>query len=115
MMELKVNVPEVRSYLNGIVKAPGKMFDIVRYNVQESVGKYMSYLMESELTFYLGRDRYERAGSGNINYRNGDYPRRFTLKGIGEITVDVPRDRAGKFKTSIIPKSQQYEDSIRED
>ena len=113
MMELKVNVPEVRSYINEIVKAPGKIFDVVRYNVQESVGKYLSYLMESELTFYLGRERYERPGS--INYRNGGYSRRFTLKGIGEIELNVPRDRAGKFKTSIIPKSKQYEDRIRED
>ena len=80
-MELKVNVPEVRSYINEIVKAPGNI-DVVRYNVQESVGKYLSCLMESELTFYLGRERYERPGSGNINYRNGGYSRRFTLKGI---------------------------------
>ena len=92
MMELKVNVPEVRSYINEIVKAPGKIFDVVRYNVQESVGKYLSYLMESELTFYLGRERYERPGS--INYRSGGYSRRFTLKGIGEIELNVPRDRA---------------------
>ena len=44
MMELKVNVPEVRSYINEIVKAPGNI-DVVRYNVQESVGKYLSYLI----------------------------------------------------------------------
>ncbi len=115
MMELKVNVPEVRSYINEIVKTPGKIFDVMRYNVRESVGNYLSYLMESELTFYLGRERYERPGRGNINYRNGGYSRRFTLKGIGEIELNVPRDRAGKFKTAIIPKSKQYEDRIRED
>jgi putative transposase len=114
MIELKVNVPEVRDYINEIVKTPGKIFDVVRYNVKESVGKYLSYLMESELTFHLGRERYERQGKG-INYRNGGYTRRFTLKGIGEIALNVPRDRAGKFKTAIIPRSKQYEDRIRED
>lgn len=71
MMELKVNVPEARSYINEIVKVPGRIFDVVRYNVQESVGKYLSYLMRSELTFYLGRERYERPGNDKINYRNG--------------------------------------------
>jgi transposase-like protein len=54
-------------------------------------------------------------GGGEANYRDGGYRRRFTLKGIGEVRVKVPRDRKGKFKTSILPQSRQYEDQIRED
>ena len=40
-----------------------------------------------------------RGGGGReVNYRNGGYNRRFTLKGIGEVVVNVPRDRKGKYK-----------------
>ena len=46
--------------------------------------------MEAELTFYIGRERYERRGGREVNYRNGGYNRRFTLKGIGEVVVNVP-------------------------
>ena len=86
----------------------------MRFNVREAVGRYLSLLMESELTFMLGREPYERA-KGAVNYRNGAYHRRFTLKGIGQVTVRVPGDRRGEFRTSVLPRSRQYEDTIRED
>ena len=115
MIEFSVNVAEVKEYIKGLVEAPGKYFSMIRYNVRESVGQYLSELMEAELTFYIGRERYERRGGVEVNYRNGGYVRRFTLKGIGEVVVNVPRDRNGKFKTSVLPRSRQYEDQIRED
>jgi putative transposase len=70
--------------------------------------------METELTGFLGRGRYERV-EGEINHRNGSYGRKYTLKGIGEIGVNVPRDRNGEFSTQVIPRSKQYEDALRED
>ncbi|OHC05948.1 MAG: transposase, partial [Planctomycetes bacterium RIFOXYC2_FULL_41_27] len=115
MIEFSVNVAEVKEYIKGLVEAPGKYFSMIRYNVRESVGRYLSELMEAELTFYIGRERYERSGGGEVNYRNGGYNRRFTLKGIGAVVVNVPRDRSSKFKTSVLPRSRQYEDQIRED
>lgn len=115
MLELKVNLPEVREFIKGIAASPGRLFDLVRYDVKESVQKYLSSLMDSELTLFLGRDRYERASGSGRNYRNGNYSRSYTLKGIGSVRVQVPRDRKGEFKTSVIPRSRQYEDKIRED
>lgn len=115
MIELSVNVAEVKGYIKELIEAPGKFFSMIRYNVRESVGQYLSELMEAELTFYIGRERYERRGGGEVNYRNGGYNRRFTLKGIGEVVVNVPRDRKGKYKTDVLPRSRQYEDQIRED
>ena len=115
MIELSVNIAEVKGYIKELVEAPGKFFSMMRYNVRESVGQYLSELMEAELTFYIGRERYERRGGGEVNYRNGGYNRRFTLKGIGEVVVNVPRDRKGKYKTDVLPRSRQYEDQIRED
>ena len=115
MIELSVNIAEVKGYIKELIEAPGKFFSMIRYNVRESVGQYLSELMEAELTFYIGRERYERSVGGEVNYRNGGYNRRFTLKGIGEVVVNVPRDRKGKYKTDVLPRSRQYEDQIRED
>ena len=57
-----------------------------------------------------------RGGGGvEVNYRNGGYVRRFTLKGIGEVVVMCPETETAKFKTSVLPRSRQYEDQIRED
>ena len=62
----------------------------------------------------LGRKPYERAREP-VNYRNGAYHRRFTLKGIGWVTVRVPRDRNGEFRTSVLHRSKQYEEVVRQD
>jgi transposase-like protein len=48
--------------------------------------------MRLDLTHFLGREPYERKGRDS-NHRNGSDPRDFTLKGIGEVQVQVPRDR----------------------
>lgn len=115
MLEVKINVSEIKEVIKDLAGAPGKIFTMMRYNVRESVGRYLSHLMDSELTFFLGRERYARGNKGDVNYRNGGYTRQFTLKGIGEVRVRVPRDRNGRFETSVLPRSKQYEDQIRED
>jgi putative transposase len=113
-MKMEITVAEVRELINEICEQPGSLFDMIRANVQESVGQYLSVLMDSELTHFLGRKPYERC-EGESNHRNGSYPRNFTLKGIGEVGVRVPRDRKGEFSTRVIPRSVQYEDALRED
>jgi hypothetical protein len=89
MIELSINVPEVRECTKEIVEVPGRIFEIMRLYVQETVGRYLSLLVESELTFVLGREHYERAGE-TVNYRNGAYHRRFTLKGMARSPSGSP-------------------------
>ncbi len=113
-MKLEVSVPEVVEIFNQIQNKPEKLFEMIRFDVQKTVGEYLSAMMNAELTHFLGRERYERV-SGNDNHRNGSYPRNFTLKGIGDVKVKVPRDRKGEFQTQIIPRSKQYEEEIARD
>jgi len=112
-MKLELSVAEANELIKGI-REPEALFEMIRDNVRQSVGQYLSELMNLELTSFLGRGWYER-GIGETNHRNGSYGRRYTLKGIGEVSVKVPRDRKGEFKSQVIPRSKQYEDAIRED
>jgi len=113
-MKMELTVPEAVEMINRIQRGPEGLFDMIRENVQETVGKYLSLLMDGELSQFLGRARYERT-EGEANHRNGSYSRTFTLKGIGGVEVKVPRDRQGEFRTEVIPRSKQYEDVLRED
>lgn len=113
-MKMEISVAEVMELINEIRQEPGSLFGMIRANVKESVGQYLSELMETELTGFLGRDRYERT-EGESNHRNGSYGRKFAMKGIGEVDVKVPRDRQGEFTTQVLPRSKQYEDALRED
>lgn len=113
-MKMEISVTEAMELINEIRQQPDSLFEMIRHNVKENVGKYLSELMDTELTGFLGRDRYERV-EGESNHRNGSYGRKYTLKGIGEVDVLVPRDRKGQFSTQVIPRSKQYEDALRED
>ena len=113
-MKMEISVAEAVEMIKEIRQQPDELFEMIRADVKENVGQYLSALMETELTGFLGRGRYERV-EGEINHRNGSYGRKYTLKGIGEIGVNVPRDRNGEFSTQVIPRSKQYEDALRED
>lgn len=113
-MKLDITVTEVNDLIKVIQEGPERLFEMMRSSVKHSVGEYLSELMNDELTGFLGRKYYERI-EDNTNHRNGSYGREFTLKGIGKVSVKVPRDRKGRFHTQVIPRSKQYEDSLRED
>jgi putative transposase len=105
-MKVEISVPEVVSVFKEIQEKPEKLFEMIRVDIRQSVGEYLSELMTTELTHFLGREAYERM-EGEVNHRNGSYPREFTLKGVGKVDVRVPRDRKGDFKTQIIPRSKR--------
>jgi len=113
-MKMEITVTEAMELINEIRKQPNDLFEMIRADVKESVGLYMTELMDAELTDFLGRKRYERK-AGKSNHRNGSYHRNYTLKGVGNVAVRIPRDRNGDFETRVIPRSKQYEDALRED
>jgi Transposase and inactivated derivatives len=113
-MELKISVSEAVELIKEIKTMPEKIFNYIESSLRESVGSFLSELMQQELTVHLGRQRYERKQDSK-NYRNGTYPREFYLKNIGQVEVKVPRDRNGEFKSKVLPRSKRYEDRLRED
>ena len=113
-MKLEISVPEVVNIFKEIQEKPEKLYEMIRTDIRETIGQYLSGLMDAELTHFLGRKRYERR-QGDVNHRNGTYDRSFTLKGIGEVDLQIPRDRNGEFKTHVIPRGKQYEDALRQD
>jgi len=113
-MKVEISVPEVVSIFKEIQQKPENIFEMIRVEIKESVGQYLTKLMDLERTEFLGRQWYEHA-QGDVNHRNGSYSRNFTLKGIGAVKVEVPRDRKGEFETRIIPRSKQYEVELRQD
>ena len=113
-MKVEISVAEVVQVFQELQEQPSKILEMVRVEMPKAVGDYLSEMMKLELTRFLGRQPYERAEMES-NHRNGSYPRSFTLKGIGEVAVKVPRDRNGQYQTQVIPRSKQYEDELRQD
>jgi putative transposase len=66
-----------------------------------------------ELTEHLGYEKHEPAGRGSGNSRNGSTPKRLRTE-VGDIDLDVPRDRAGSFEPQIVRKGQTRLDGFNE-
>jgi transposase-like protein len=61
-------------------------------------------MLDAEMSEHLGRDKYERVpGESPDNYRNG-YSEKTLKSSIGEMTIDVPRDRNGEFEPVVVKK-----------
>jgi putative transposase len=106
-MNLKISIPKVIEIFKEIQEQPERLFEMIRFDIRETVGQYLTTMMNAELSHFLGREPYERS-PGEPNHRNGSYGRNFTLKGISNVNIHVPRDRKGKFKTQVIPRSKQH-------
>ncbi len=70
--------------------------------LKEMLKSGVETLLEAELDDELGYDRYDRNSEKN-NYRNGKSAKRVKTD-LGEINLEVPRDRNGDFEPQIVPK-----------
>jgi hypothetical protein len=80
-MKVEISVPEVVSIFKEIQEQSKSIFEMIRAEIRENVGEYLSKLMDIELTHFLGREWYEH-GQGDVNHRNGSYGRNFTLTSL---------------------------------
>jgi len=112
-MKLDVTVSEFKELFKNL-QSPDELFELLRVDLRDQVGDYLSAMMKAELTDHLGRVPYERTNKSS-NHRNGSYDRKITLKGIGEVKATVPRDRLGEYQTKVLPRSKRYEKAIGED
>jgi len=64
-----------------------------------------------ELAEHLGYEPYAAEGRGSGNNRNGSYPKRVTTE-IGQVEVEMPRDRLGTFEPATIPKHVRRLDGL---
>src|ERR1051325_2356476 len=61
--------------------------------------------LAEEMTGHLGYDKYDPAGRGSGNNRNGTTGKT-VLTDVGAVDLAVPRDRAGSFEPRIVRKGQ---------
>jgi len=117
-MKTDANVPEVKEIFKEIMETPERMFEMFRIDMKQACEKAVTELIKVELTRHLGREKYQRspAESGLVkNYRNGCYPRSYTVKNIGTLDIKVARDRVGTFESKLVNKYERYEKAIEKD
>ena len=64
--------------------------------------------LNEEMTEHLGHEKNRTEdGRTSTNVRNGSRPKTVVSDAVGEVTVDVPRDREGTFTPQIVKKRQR--------
>ena len=63
--------------------------------------------LEEEMTDHLGHAKHQAPEGGAGNIRNGTRGKTVLTDAAGEVTIEVPRDRAGTFEPVIVKKRQR--------
>ena len=66
------------------------------------VQQVLQSALETEMTDHLGYEQHSSSGWGSGNSRNGHYPKTVATE-IGDVRVEVPRDRNGSFEPQTVP------------
>lgn len=84
---------------NGDVKTA---FD-VEEKLRKSFGKIIKSMLEAEMDNHLESEKYKHQKGKQDNYRNG-YSKKKVKSNMGEIDLDIPRDRNAEFEPVVVPK-----------
>ena len=82
------------------------MADLLKLSVETA--------LSAELTEHLGYDKHEKVGYNTGNSRNGTFKKTIFTENVGEVNLDIPRDRNGEFKPLIIPKGESVSSKIED-
>jgi putative transposase len=74
--------------------------------LKELSKRMLERAMNAEMDEHLGYERHQRASGLTTNSRNGTSPKTVSTS-IGDVSLDIPRDRNGEFKPQIVPKHQR--------
>jgi putative transposase len=71
-------------------------------------------MLKCELDEHLGYSKHAKEGYNTGNSRNGSFSKTITSENVGEVVLNIPRDRNGEFEPLIIPKGQTISSKIEE-
>ncbi|WP_131539945.1 IS256 family transposase [Pedobacter nototheniae] len=71
-------------------------------------------MLQGEMDEHLGYYKHTVDGYNSGNSRNGSFPKTVTTENVGEIVLNIPRDRNGTFIPQVIPKGETISTKIQE-
>jgi len=98
--------PERKAFISGLLEhyKPETAQD-VQEMLKDLLGDTLQGMLEGELEDELGYSKYDYSNKDTDNSRNG-YSKKNVVSSIGEICLDIPRDRKGEFEPQIVKKNQ---------
>jgi len=82
-----------------------KSAEDVQAMLRDLLGDMLQEMLEAEMDDYLGYSKYDYKNKTTDDSRNG-YSPKTVVSSVGEINLDVPRDRKSEFEPQIVQKHQ---------
>ena len=91
--------------IDSLIRDYQKPEDILGENglLKQLTKAILERVMQAELTHHLGYEKHSLAGYNTGNSRNGT-SKKTLASDLGEMPVEVPRDRQSTFEPQIVPK-----------
>lgn len=109
LMKIVVKVKDVVALAKRFEASPREAMREVVGHMRDGVRATLEEVMEAEIELFLGQD------AEKTNKRNGFTTRTFTIKGIGAMELRVPRDRASRFHSNVVPPQRHYDEALEQD
>ena len=71
-------------------------------------------MLQAELDEHLGYEKHSREGIKTGNSRNGSSQKTVKSESLGDMLLNIPRDRNSSFEPQLVPKHQRMSDKIEE-
>lgn len=71
-------------------------------------------MLKGELDEHLGYEKHAPEGQNSGNSRNGTYKKKVKTESLGDMVLNIPRDRNSDFEPQLVPKGQRMSDKLEE-
>ena len=91
MLQLNVNLPELRDFAKALPEFKGNLFSLLRLDIKQAATEFVNDLLQCEFDLFIGREKNQRDAVEikGRNLRNGFYQRKFSVKGLGKLIIDL--------------------------
>ena len=98
--------PERRAFINSLIAHyhPHDAGD-VQDMLKDLLGDTLQGMLEAEMDEQLGYSKYDYKNKSTTDSRNG-YSKKTVTSSVGDIELDIPRDRNGEFEPQVVKKNQ---------
>lgn len=98
--------PERKAFINSLIEHyhPEDAQD-VQEMLKDLLGDTLQGMLEAEMDAKLGYSKYDYKEKDTDDSRNG-YSKKTVVSSLGEIDLDIPRDRKGEFEPQAVRKNQ---------
>jgi transposase-like protein len=80
--------------------------DLFKQGVQE--------MLQGELDEHLGYEKHSPEGYNTGNSRNGTSKKKIKTESLGDMVLNIPRDRKSTFEPKLVPKHERMSDKIEQ-